>query len=67
MSQTHLKERHAEHPARGAAAVERAARDQGVADGLIEKIEDFAREKPLTFGLYAFGIGFVLGWKLKPW
>jgi hypothetical protein len=30
-------------------------------------IEEYARNKPLTFGLWALGIGFVLGWKLKPW
>jgi hypothetical protein len=30
-------------------------------------IEDYAREKPIPFALWAFGIGFALGWKLKPW
>jgi hypothetical protein len=30
-------------------------------------IEDYARAKPLPFALWAFGIGFVLGWKLKFW
>jgi ElaB/YqjD/DUF883 family membrane-anchored ribosome-binding protein len=32
-----------------------------------ETIEDYARENPLTFAAWAFGIGFILGWKLKPW
>ena len=32
-----------------------------------ETLEDYARENPLTFAAWAFGIGFVLGWKLKPW
>jgi ElaB/YqjD/DUF883 family membrane-anchored ribosome-binding protein len=32
-----------------------------------ETIEDYAREKPLPFAAWAFGIGFILGWKLKPW
>ncbi len=32
-----------------------------------ETAEDYARENPLTFAAWAFGIGFILGWKLKPW
>ena len=27
----------------------------------------YAREKPEMAALWCFGIGFVLGWKLKPW
>jgi hypothetical protein len=34
---------------------------------VVESIEDYARESPLPFAAWAFGIGFVLGWKLKPW
>jgi hypothetical protein len=34
---------------------------------VVESIEDYARAKPLSFAAWAFGIGFVLGWKLKPW
>jgi hypothetical protein len=34
---------------------------------VVDSIEDYARAKPLSFGLWAFGIGFVLGWKLKLW
>lgn len=30
-------------------------------------IQEYARNNPLAFGLWAVGIGFVLGWKLKPW
>lgn len=28
---------------------------------------DYARERPEVVALWTFGIGFVLGWKLKPW
>jgi hypothetical protein len=31
------------------------------------RLQHYARENPTAFGLWAFGIGFVLGWKLKPW
>jgi len=33
----------------------------------LDRVKDYAREKPVSFGLWALGIGFVLGWKLKPW
>ncbi len=33
----------------------------------LDRVKDYARENPVSFGLWALGIGFVLGWKLKPW
>ena len=33
----------------------------------LERMKEYAREEPVPFALWAFGIGFVLGWKLKPW
>jgi hypothetical protein len=29
--------------------------------------KQYARERPEVVALWCFGIGFVLGWKLKPW
>jgi hypothetical protein len=37
------------------------------ANDTIDRLKDYAREHPISFGLYAMGVGFVLGWKLKPW
>ncbi len=34
---------------------------------VVDCIEDYARAKPVPFALWTFGIGFALGWKLKPW
>ncbi len=34
---------------------------------VVDCIEDYARAKPLSFALWTFGLGFALGWKLKPW
>jgi hypothetical protein len=34
---------------------------------LIEYAKEYAREKPEVAALWCLGIGFVLGWKLKPW
>lgn len=28
---------------------------------------EYARERPEVVALWTFGIGFVVGWKLKPW
>lgn len=28
---------------------------------------EYARERPEVAALWCLGIGFVLGWKLKPW
>jgi hypothetical protein len=34
---------------------------------LIEYLREYARDNPETTALWCFGIGFILGWKLKPW
>ena len=33
----------------------------------MEGIETYARREPWAFAAWVFGVGFVLGWKLKPW
>jgi hypothetical protein len=32
-----------------------------------EYLRAYARERPEVMALTCFGIGFILGWKLKPW
>ena len=34
---------------------------------VVEYFREYAREKPEVVALWCFGIGFILGWKLKPW
>ncbi len=34
---------------------------------LVTYVTTYARERPDVAALWVFGIGFVLGWKLKPW
>jgi len=29
--------------------------------------KQYAKERPEVCAMWCFGIGFVLGWKLKPW
>ncbi|QDT01103.1 hypothetical protein [Adhaeretor mobilis] len=34
---------------------------------IVDYVKEYAREKPEVAALWCLGIGFVLGWKLKPW
>ena len=34
---------------------------------LVRFARQYAREKPGVVALWCIGVGFVLGWKLKPW
>lgn len=34
---------------------------------MMDYAQSYAREKPEMVALICFGVGFVLGWKLKPW
>ncbi len=36
-------------------------------EDIIEYLREYTREKPEVVALWCFGIGFVLGWRLKPW
>jgi hypothetical protein len=36
-------------------------------DDLLNYLREYARERPGVTALWAFGIGFILGWRLKPW
>jgi hypothetical protein len=40
---------------------------ESMANNVLDQVKDYAREHPAAFGLCALGVGFVLGWKLKPW
>jgi hypothetical protein len=34
---------------------------------VVDYLREYAKENPETAALWCFGIGFVLGWKLKIW
>lgn len=36
-------------------------------DDLLSYARTYARERPEVCALWCFGVGFILGWKLKPW
>ena len=37
------------------------------ADDLVDYVTAYARQNPGTAALWCFGVGFIVGWKLKPW
>jgi ElaB/YqjD/DUF883 family membrane-anchored ribosome-binding protein len=37
------------------------------AERVVESATRFVHEQPVTAALWALAIGFVLGWRLKPW
>jgi hypothetical protein len=42
-------------------------RELAPAKDLIQYLRLYAQEKPAVVALCCFGLGFVVGWKLKPW
>lgn len=37
------------------------------ATDVIESLREYAHKNPESAALWCLGIGFVLGWRLKPW
>lgn len=37
------------------------------AEDLVHYLKEYTREKPEVVAMWCLGIGFILGWKLKPW
>jgi hypothetical protein len=50
-----------------ARSIETANWAESTIHSVVDSIEDYARAKPLSFAMWSFGIGFVLGWKLRLW
>lgn len=62
--------------ARGQSAPDQRALDQRergaespteITNDIVQHITEYARANPGHAALWCLGIGFVLGWKLKPW
>lgn len=53
---------------RASAAASRAEEEgKHLLDDTICYLKEYAQENPQTMALWCFGIGFIVGWKLKPW
>ena len=44
-----------------------SAQEMCAAEDFMGYLRRYAQEKPQSAALICLGIGFVLGWKLKPW
>lgn len=44
-----------------------ADEELSASEAALALFKQYARERPEVVALWTFGIGFVLGWKLKPW
>lgn len=64
--------------ANGAVAIDHREQPRGFRDIIADKnltsgeaawevFREYARERPEVVAMWTFGIGFVLGWKLKIW
>ena len=42
-------------------------RSMELSQEVVEHLTDYARRNPGYAALWCLGVGFVLGWKLKPW
>jgi hypothetical protein len=36
-------------------------------DDVIQYVRDYTRQRPETVAIACLAVGFVLGWRLKPW
>lgn len=43
------------------------ANDQVLKEDVVEYLTEYARQNPKQAALFCVAVGFVLGWKLKPW
>jgi hypothetical protein len=44
-----------------------ADQDLTAAEAALALFKQYAKERPEVVALWSFGLGFVLGWKLKIW
>ena len=36
-------------------------------EDVIQYVREYTRERPETVAIACFAVGFILGWRLKPW
>lgn len=44
-----------------------ANRELTAPQAVLAVFKEYARERPEVVALWTFGLGVVIGWKLKPW
>lgn len=56
-----------ERPAQNSQGSNESGQNLRPMQDMMEYFSDYARANPEAAALWCFGIGFILGWKLKPW
>jgi hypothetical protein len=56
-----------QQPRREGRAAMSAEREMHPVEDLIEYVREYTRERPETVAITCFAVGFILGWRLKPW
>jgi hypothetical protein len=64
-TKSHRNESHARH--RTPRAEKPLESPQEITHDIVDYLSDYAKEHPGYAALVCIGVGFVLGWKLKPW
>ena len=64
-TKSHRNERHARR--HHEAASKPAESPQEISHDALDYLADYARQNPGYVALCCLGVGFILGWKLKPW
>lgn len=41
--------------------------DMHPVDDVIQYVREYTRERPEAVAMACFAVGFILGWRLKPW
>ncbi len=55
------------HSAPARPNIERMESPKEITHDVIEYMVEYARQNPAYAALGCMGVGFILGWKLKPW
>ena len=67
MANTQATQRRTNHRQATAAADIRDIEPAEMGRDMVQYLREYARENPESAALWCFGIGFVLGWKMKLW
>jgi hypothetical protein len=67
MAQTRTATKASENNTHRRKAAQPLREEVEVARDVADYLKEYAREKPEVAALWCLGIGFILGWKIKPW
>jgi uncharacterized protein YijF (DUF1287 family) len=60
-------DRRSQQMARDEAMATRTQADMRPVEDLVQYVREYTRQRPETVAIACFAVGFILGWRLKPW